>query len=602
MWRSEALRLLLSVALSGGLALALTPIARSIARRVGLVAPPREDRWHRQPTALLGGPPIVVAALTTFLLTGDVRSHRLLLAWAGGALLIATLGLLDDLFRLRPASKLIGQIVAALVPISLGLGIPVFHPILSFWITLVWIVGIANAFNLIDNMDGLAAGIAAIAAGFLGFHSLQAGNIPLALAVLCVAGAAMGFLVYNFKPASIFMGDGGSLFLGYSLGTLSLMDLGSRPLVSFSIVAVPLFVLAIPIFDTTLVTLLRLANRRSIAQGGRDHSSHRLVSLGLSEKRAVVTLYTLAAMTGAISLLLPRVRASFVVLIVLLATLAVYYFGSYLGSVNVYRSDAVSLEQARRRGLFILDTFVAHKRRILDVTVDLVIVAVSYLAAYLLRYEGSLDDANVSLILHSLPFLVVARLLSFVVVGLYRTVPGAFSLHDFLAILKAVLVSSAIFVAGLVLVTRFTGYSRAVIVTDAVLTLAGTTAARLALRSMREIVHGLSTGNGHRVLIVGAGNLGEAAARLLRTDPAQAYRIVGFLDDSPEKVGRRLHGVPVLAPIAHAERVLREESVETMVIASSKLEKAVRSRLKELCHGGGIDVREIHLGAERDVG
>jgi UDP-GlcNAc:undecaprenyl-phosphate GlcNAc-1-phosphate transferase len=601
-WPSETVRLAVAFGSSVVLALGLTPIARSIARRVGLVAPPREDRWHREPTALLGGPPIVLAALATFAALGGLRSHRLLVAWAGGALLIAILGFLDDLFRLRPASKLIGQIVAALVPISLGLAIPVFHPILSFWITLVWIVGIANAFNLIDNMDGLAGGIAAIAAGFLSFHSLQAGNYSLAVAALCVAGAAIGFLVYNFKPASIFMGDGGSLFLGYSLATLSLIDLGSRPLVSFSIVAVPLFVLAIPIFDTTLVTFLRLANRRSIAQGGRDHSSHRLVSLGLSERRAVLTLWGLAAATGCVSLLLPRLRASLVVLIVLLATLAVYYFGSYLGSVNVYRSDAVSLEQARRRGLFILDTFIAHKQRILDVAVDLVIVAVSYLAAYLLRYEGSIDGVNMGLILRSLPFLVACRLLSFFVVGLYRTVPGAFSLHDFLAIVKAVFVSSAVFVAGLVLVTRFTGYSRAVMVTDAVLTLAGTTAARLALRSIREVMHGFSNGNGRRVLIAGAGNLGEAAVRLLRTDTSQAYRIVGFLDDSRDKIGRRLHGLPVLAPISHLERVVREESVETLVIASSKLEKTVRARLKEFCERGGIEVREIHLSAERDVG
>ena len=589
----ETVRLIAALLASIGIALVTTPVARAIARRVGLVAAPREDRWHRRPTALLGGPAIVTAALGSFFLLASHPS-RLLLGWAGGAILIAALGVLDDLVGLRPVTKLIGQIVAALVPISLGLTIPIFHPLLSFWITLFWIVGIANAFNLLDNMDGLAAGIAAISAGFLCFHAIQKANGSLALAAVCVSGAALGFLVYNFNPASIFMGDGGSLFLGYSLGTLSLLDLGSRPLVSLSVIAVPLFVLAMPIFDTALVTVLRVANRRSIAQGGRDHSSHRLVSLGLSERRAVVTMYALAAATGLVSLVVPRVRASFVVLIALVATLAVYYFGSYLGSVNVYRSDPVSLEQARRRGLFILDTFVAHKQRILDVSVDLVIVAISYLSAYLLRYEGSID-ANLTLILRSLPFLIAIRLVSFFVVGLYRSIPGAFSLHDFFDVVKAVSLSSAVFVTGLVLLTRFELYSRAVMVMDAVLTLLGITAARIALRSVREILRSFARNGGSRVLIVGAGNLGQAAARLMNTDDTGRYQIVGFLDDNPDKLNRRLYGLRVIGSLQTLESVIERESVHTVVLASSKIDEQKTAGIREVCRRRSVDLRELQL-------
>ncbi|MGH3087029.1 MAG: hypothetical protein ACRDSJ_06880, partial [Rubrobacteraceae bacterium] len=452
-----------------------------------------------------------------------------------------------------------------------------------------------NAFNLLDNMDGLAAGIAAIAAGVLLVHALQAGNTMLALAAGTVCGAALGFLVFNFNPATIFMGDGGSLFLGYSLGTLSLMDLGSRPLVSFSIIAVPLFVLAIPIFDTTLVTILRVANRRSIAQGGRDHSSHRLVSLGLSERRAVLTLYALSLAAGAFSLLLPRFRASLVVVLNLLATLLVYYFGAYLGTVRVYQSDPQVVAEARRRGLFVLDTFIAYKQRILDVSVDLVIVAVSYVAAYLLRFEGVLSDLYLTLVLQSLPFLVAARLLAFFAFGLYRTIPGAFSLHDFLAIVKSVAVSSAAFVTGLVLVTRFANYSRAVMVIDAVLTISGITFARIALRSLREIFSGFSHADGRRVIIVGAGSLGEAAVRLLRTDQNGSYRIVGFLDDSPDKIGRRLYGFPVLAPLDQIDQVAEGEEVQMVVLACSRLDPAKRSRIEEACRKRSIETREIRL-------
>ena len=592
---SETSRVLAAFLISLAVSLGLTPSARALARRFGLVAAPKEDRWHQRPTALLGGPAIVLASLSAILIAGGFRLPAPLLAWAAGGVVISVLGVLDDVVRLRPSSKLIGQIVAALIPIYAGLTIPVFHPLVSFWIALFWMVGIANAFNLLDNMDGLAAGIAAIAAAFLAIHAHQTGNVTLALAAAGVCGGALGFLVFNFNPASIFMGDGGSLFLGFSLGTLSLMDLGSRPLVSLSIIAVPLFVLAIPIFDTTLVTVLRVVNRRSIAQGGRDHSSHRLVSLGLSERRAVLTLYTISAAAGVFSLLLPRFPASLVILIILCAILVVYYFGAYLGSVNIYRADSTALAQARTRGLFILDTFIAHKQRILDVGADLVIVAISHLGAYLLRYEGTLSPLNLHLILESLPFLIAVRLLCFFAFGLYRTIPGAFSLHDFLSITKGVLASSAIFITGLVLLVRFADYSRAVMIIDAVLTVYGITFARIALGSLRDIFNGFTRAHGQRVVIVGAGSLGDAAARLLKTDQNGSYRIIGFLDDSPDKIGRRLHGFPVLGSLDEAERVIEDERVEALVLASSKLGETKRTRLKELCRRLSLEAREIRI-------
>ncbi len=592
---SEAYRPFLAVVVAFAVALALTPFARSVARRLRFVAPPKENRWHSKPTAMMGGPAIVLATLIAFLFSTDFRVSPLFAAWIGGALLVSALGLLDDILHLRPTSKLIGQILAALVPLYTGLAIPVFHPIVSFWIALFWIVGIANAFNLLDNMDGLAAGIAAIASVFLAIHSMEHGNWTLACAAASVAGAALGFLVFNFHPASIFMGDGGSLFLGFSLGTLTLIDLGSRPLVSLSIIAVPLLVLTIPIFDTTLVTVLRVSNRRSVMEGGRDHSSHRLVSLGLSEPRAVLTLCALSAVAGVFSLLVPHFRASLMVLIALVASLLVYYFGAYLGSVSVYRSDINGIEQARRRGFFIFDTFIAHKQRILDVAADLVIIAVSYLAAYLLRYEGDLSPANLHLIEKSLPFLVALRLVCLFAFGLYRTVPGAFSLHDFLALAKAVIVSSALFVTGLVLLTRFDSYSRAVMVIDGVLTLSGITFGRIALRSLHEIFSSMSQMRGRRVLIVGAGNLGEATVRLLKTEENGGYRIVGFVDDSPDRIGRRLHGFPVLGRVDEMEELIQARDIDLVIIASPKLLPPERSALEDTCRRLSVERREIRL-------
>ncbi|MGA7992104.1 MAG: hypothetical protein WCC53_11765 [Thermoanaerobaculia bacterium] len=587
--------ILLTLAFSAAFSAVLTPVARRLARRAGFIAKPKADRWHKKPTALLGGPALATAAVVTFLVFFGPASSVLIRAWLVGAVGISLVGVYDDIRGLRPSSKLIAQIIAALLPVSFGLTIPNFHPLVAIWIVVFWIVGITNAFNLLDNMDGLAAGIAAIASAILSLHAYQAGDIPLAAAAIAVSGAAIGFLFYNFQPASIFMGDGGSLFLGYSLGTLSILRVTARPLVSLSIIAVPLFVLAIPIFDTTLVTVLRILHGRPVSQGGRDHSSHRLVSLGLSERRAVATLYFVAASTGLVSLLLPRLPASLVVLCVLVVILGIYYFGAALGSVTVYSKSPSGVAEARARGKFVLDTFVQHKQRIMDVIVDFAVVAISYLSAYLLRYEGALSPRNLELALTSFPFLIAIRLLCFFAVGLYRTVPGAFSIHDFLAILKAVLLSSTCFLAGLVLFTRFQDYSRAVMVIDGVFTLTGVVFARIALSSLKEVFGGLDKTERRGVLIVGAGALGEAATRLIKADEKGRYRIVGFLDDSSDKIGRSLHGYLVLGSLREAERVLSAGGVALVVFAASTIPHDERERLQEVCRRLSVDIREVTI-------
>jgi UDP-GlcNAc:undecaprenyl-phosphate/decaprenyl-phosphate GlcNAc-1-phosphate transferase len=592
---SDPARILLTFGLGILFSVVLTPVARHYARRAGLVAKPKADRWHKKATALMGGPAIVVATLGAFFALFGSGTRTLIWAWLAGAVAIALVGVYDDIRELRPTSKLIAQIIAALVPIALGLTIPGFHPLLSFWIAAFWIVGITNAFNLLDNMDGLSAGIAAIAAAVLAIHAYQAGDLSLTAAAAALSGASVGFLFYNFQPASIFMGDGGSLFLGYSLGTLSLLRTPARPLVSLSIIAVPLFVLAIPIFDTTLVAVLRILNGRAFHQGGCDHSSHRLVSLGLSERRAVTTLYAIAAATGLTSLLLPRLPSSLIVLCVLVAVLGIYYFGATLGSVVVYGKSSSEFAEARARGNFILDTFVQHKQRIMDVIADLTVVAISYLSAYLLRYEGVLSPLNLELILDSLPFLIAIRLVCFFAVGLYRTVPGAFSIHDFLATLKAVLLSSTVFVTGLVLFTRFQEFSRAVMVIDAVFTVTGVVFARIALHSLKEVFRGFDRTERRGVLVVGAGTLGEAATRLITADESGRYRIVGFLDDSPDKIGRSLHGYAVLGSLREAEQVLSSSAVALVVFASSRIPAAERERLKALCRRLSVDVQDVTI-------
>jgi len=265
-----------------GVTAAATPLVRAFARARGQVARPRADRWSRQPTALLGGIAMFagIAAATAWVGPGGGRP---LLLWAGCGAAMFALGLVDDLVQLRPAAKLAGQIAIAALFTAAGPNLVyTFQPVLDFAITVLWLVGITNALNLLDNLDGQAAGVTAIAAGFLAYFFLAAGQPLQAALAVAVAGAALGFLLYNYHPASIFMGDSGSLLLGFALASLSLLAPSHRTRNLLATLAVPILILLIPIIDTTLVTLSRKAHGRAVSQGGTDHISHRLVALGLS--------------------------------------------------------------------------------------------------------------------------------------------------------------------------------------------------------------------------------------------------------------------------------------------------------------------------------
>jgi UDP-GlcNAc:undecaprenyl-phosphate GlcNAc-1-phosphate transferase len=325
----------------------LTPLVRALAQRHGFVARPQNDRWHRKPTAMLGGVAIFTSVAIVALTLVPV-SPRTLIVVAASALLFAV-GQIDDLIHLNPGQKLIGQVIGGGLVVSFGLTLPwTGSPLLDGTVTLLWLVGITNALNLLDNMDGLAAGIAAIASVFLALVSLGSGRPDDALLMAVFGAALAGFLVYNAAPASIFMGDCGSMFVGFFLASAAL--LGARENRDPGVVATlstPILILLIPIFDMLLVIVLRTLAGRSIARGGRDHSSHRLVALGLSERQAVWMLYGLAVVAGGLGLLVQNVSRGAAIVMVLCFVLVLAVFGVHLGRVNVYEK-AESCPAARR--------------------------------------------------------------------------------------------------------------------------------------------------------------------------------------------------------------------------------------------------------------
>jgi UDP-GlcNAc:undecaprenyl-phosphate GlcNAc-1-phosphate transferase len=283
--------------------LALTPAVRTLATRLRFLDYPSHKKIHLTPTPLMGGIAVALASLAAaaaaLALIRCPYSARIV-GFLSGGLMVVVLGLADDANGMRPRVKLAGQTAAAAVMLLSGgvEGLPLPLPI-AIPLALFWMVGLMNAFNFLDNMDGITSGLAAIAT--FGIFALALGNdnMYIAIAAISVAGGALGFLRYNFAPASIFLGDAGSLFLGYVVGGLSLRAVAYAGAGSSSLL-IPVLMLGYPIFDALLVTVARLRDGRRLSQGGRDHSSHRLASLGLSARQTAATIYVISgALTGA---------------------------------------------------------------------------------------------------------------------------------------------------------------------------------------------------------------------------------------------------------------------------------------------------------------
>lgn len=285
------------------LATAGTPVARQLALRLGVLDQPSARKAHQVATPLLGGVAIYAASLAALILFGDRFYVHQAVGILLGATLVSFLGLWDDRRPLSPWAKLAGQLLAAGLLIATGVQVSIFRQAAAnVVLTLFWVVGITNAMNLLDNMDGLSGGVAVVASAF--FLLLAAMNDQYLVGTLAAAllGACVGFLIYNFNPARIFMGDSGSLFLGFLLAAvgIKLRFPANAPVITWM---VPVLVLGLPIFDTTLVVVSRLRRGLNpLTASGRDHLSHRLVLLGYTPREAVLICYLAAGALGVLAI------------------------------------------------------------------------------------------------------------------------------------------------------------------------------------------------------------------------------------------------------------------------------------------------------------
>jgi UDP-GlcNAc:undecaprenyl-phosphate GlcNAc-1-phosphate transferase len=575
-------------------ALVAVPSCRWLALRAGYVASPKADRWHQRRTALLGGAAIAAVVLGGAVASGVGSSLRVLVVGGAGVFL---LGLTDDLVGLRPTTKLVVEIALSAAFVFFGYRLQWVNSMtLDAMLTLFWIVGVTNAFNLLDNMDGLCAGVGLIVAGALLSTSVQPADMGRAGYLVLLMGALSGFLVYNFNPASIFMGDSGSLFVGLTLSTLALSPAAGVRADSgvLSAIGAPVLLLLIPIFDTSLVTVLRLLSGRRPSQGGKDHSSHRLVAVGLPERTAVMVLWALTAVGAIIGVRLQASGGAEWGAAGALFVLAMVIFSVYLSQVRVYDTADLALIRSGRITPFVTDWL--YKRRVAEVLLDVCLVALSYYVAYRARFEGPEYQLYFPQFLTSLPIVLAIQMVALFAAGAYRGLWRYFGLMDGVAFAKGVGGATIAIVATLAFLYRLENYSRGVFVIYASILMLALTGSRASFRLIGEFVRRRRAGE--RLVIYGAGDAGALVVRELLNDEHRRYKMLGFIDDDPDKAHSKVQGYAVLGDHGTLVALAEAKAIDCIVLSPRVIHLERLRDLERLCAAHGIALSRLHLRLE----
>ncbi len=598
------------LALFGGsfvFSLVLTPLVRRLALAAGQVAVPKDTRWHKKETALLGGVSIFVSFVTVWLLAqyfvGWKAFGSPFLPMLACATAVFLLGLADDIVDMDPQHKLAGQIIITAVLVFFDFRLDWTHyDTANIFISIFWIVGITNAFNLLDNMDGLSAGIAFIAGFFLFLMHYLNGRMGLPVSpVMSMSaiylGALLGFLIYNVHPASIFMGDAGSLFIGF---TLACMTVISRPGMQMSggtahllsVIAIPILILFIPILDTGFVSFMRKLFRRPISQGGRDHLSHRMVAIGYSERKAVLILYAFSFASGLIALTIDQLSIGTSLVVIVFYLLFVLFFWIHMAKVKVYSEESI-LTQANGKSMTPILIEITYKKRLLEVLLDLILITAAYYAAYLLRFEGVLGD-NFPFFIKSLPIMIACQIFWFYIIGVYRGDWESTSIRDLTDYAKAVTGGTVMSMLTLLFMYRFYSFSRAVFVIYWILMLLLLSLSRLSFRLLDE---GIRKGNHHgrTTLIYGAGIGGQMIVKEIERNIDLGLTVVGLIDDNPLKHKRKIMGYPVFGSQKGLEEIIRRYHIQQIIISFKLNGEEKRREIEDLCESFGLDVEVTQM-------
>lgn len=614
-------------AAAAGFAFLLTPWVASLAVRLGAVDEPNERRVHAGAIPSLGGLAVFAAflgALVVGLVVDQLAFDVFWGQWSpwvwllAGALVVAACGTADDIWTLGPVPKLGFQVVAGGMVLAAGHGIAaVTNPVtggsvyLGWWgvpLTLLWVVGITNAFNLIDGLDGLAAGVALIASGTLFVISLAGGHVEVALLAATLAGALAGFLWHNFHPAKVFLGDSGALVLGYLLAVFSIQ--ASQKGATAVVILVPILALGLPIMDTLLAMVRRLLGAlhvvhwdserneyrflvlgsASIFRADREHIHHRLLRMGLTHRRAVLVLYAVCGALGAMAFLAVRAKGANIALLV-----AVVACASYVGIRKLAYQEVKLLSRGTLLPLFELPVL---NRRAFHALVDCGFVALAYAVALLLAGGGHLDAGARTQVVNALIVVTGAKLAVFVYSGVYERAYRYTNAGDLLALAKALVAAQAVAAAAVAALSGLPRHAAVLLVVDFYLCATLVVGARVSFKVLELLARGQGEVQARRALIYGAGSRGTAVLREISENPSLGYCAVGFIDDMPSLWGVRVNDVPVLGGVGRLGELIDQHDIHEVIIATPKIPPERVDAVATACRAGGVELRRFRITLE----
>jgi UDP-GlcNAc:undecaprenyl-phosphate GlcNAc-1-phosphate transferase len=591
---TAAARVLICGGTSFGLALILTPLARAVARRFKVVAEPSEESGHPEATPALGGIAIVAAVLAALALAGALP------LWMSiGMVALLAVGIIDDAVALTPSRKLALELIVVAIFLAIGPPPPEVTrwPLVNLAGTAFFMTAVINAFNLIDGLDGLAAGVGIAAVGAIGVVGWWSRDAGLACAAAATAAAFGAFLLFNFHPASIFMGDSGALPMGFLLGALTLEGSALQLNSHLSKAVFPLLVMLVPLLDTTIVSVSRVATGNPISRRGLDHSHHRLLMLGLTVRRAVLVSWGLAA-AGALC------AAGQTLLSHAYLLSALPFLAAVIGVIGLFmidltfdgRAPGVAYGYVQGGARYLLS--LAYKRRLAEAVLDLALVPAAYFGASLLRRDFLVNDALVGSMVRSAPTLLFTTYAAFGLTGVYRGIWRYAGVADIIRFANGALLAGILLaLASLFVPLELSG---SIIVLYVILLFNLLVFTRLSFQALRRAIalFALPT---ERVLVVGAGRMGEAAVHYIFSGNDRRTRLVGFVDDDAFKEGKLVHGHCVLGPLDELERIYAGTGFHRILIAADAIGEERLSLVAAFAQARHLPIERFSIGVSQFV-
>jgi UDP-GlcNAc:undecaprenyl-phosphate GlcNAc-1-phosphate transferase len=570
----------------------LTPVAKAAGLRLGIIAQPSSDRPHATPTVLLGGAAVMAGFIAAIGFVGlRLGLPYNSLPWlASFAVLMFLVGLVDDIVDLRPRLKLILELAAICILGGWGphLDFLPYQP-LNVALTIFWLITATNAFNLIDGVDGLAAGVGIVSALSIATVAGLHQHDGTMVAALALAGSLGGFMLFNFPPASIFMGDEGALAVGLVLGVLAIQGShfgeGSLP----ARLAMPLLALMVPLLDIVTVTVTRLAKGNPISRRGLDHSHHRLTRLGMSSPRAAATLIGLQTIAGICAIALSTVPGFTAVLLIPFMALFFALVALFLMDRSFDGQSLGQLEDLPAIARIILSF--GYKRRFVELTLDVALVAAAYFGAMMLRFDFNLSPVQVDRMLTGLPWIVLIGCGSFLVAGVYRGIWRYTGLSESVRfVLAAMIAGLAVKLAAAFLPIAI---SRASAMVFVLLLFNFLVATRWSFHVFHRVGRFLAR-PARRLVIVGADARGAAAVEHLHSTTGAA-EVLGLVDDDSFKHGKIFHGYPVLGSLDDLTAIMARNPFDEIVIAQEILSDRQLAALEAFTTVHQITLRRFWL-------